>query len=244
VSWSRRPIVTLVAILTLVAVSAGCSPPPPGPDVPTAPSTSALAPPAPTGGASPAVTSSADIGGPEPAGFGGDLRALVATAPAQAVPAPVAETDDGRADVNAMAKTYSYPTPEPYARRLDDLGFRQGAAFMWRLSQQNFVTVRLIQLQDERAARGWFSDRSQEWQSKPLDTTTFQTLNLPAEFDGGAHGTWFAGQAVQGEEGGSRTVAAVFYRHEIVVDLELALTDDGQLAPMADFARAQFSRLP
>ena len=244
-SWSRR----VLAIVTLVAVSAGCTSPPPFPNVPIPPSTSSLAPSAPTASASYAiasadVTSSADIGGPVSAGFGGDLRTLVAAAPAQSVALPVAEAPDGRADVNAMAKTYSYLAPEPYVRRLDDLGFRQGVAFMWRLSQQNFATVRLIQLRDETAARQWFSDRSQEWHGKPLDTSTFQSLKLPAEFDGGAHGTWFVGQAVQGEEGGSRTVAAVFYRHEIVVHLELALTNDDHLAPMADFARAQFSMLP
>lgn len=243
-SWSRR----VVPILALIAASAGCSSPP-GPDVAAPPTTSGFTATGsgPTGSptvASAGATATSDGGGPGPTGFNGDLRTLLAAAPAQAVAGPAAGTADGQADVDVMASTFSYAAPGPYAQRLEDLGFQQGAAFLWRLSQQNFATVRLIQFRDEAAARQWFADQSQKSRAQPLDSTTFQGLNLPAEFDAGAHGAWFVGQPVHGEEGSSRTVSAVFYRHEIVVDINLTLVDDGQLAPMADFARAQYVRLP
>jgi hypothetical protein len=255
VSWSRRPVAvaTTVATGVIVALVAACTPSPPGPDAPTSPASASPGPSSPdassTGTDSPATSpavgaSSTAAVAPTWVAFDGDLLSLVAAAPPQAMSVPVPDAPDSRADVDAMARTYSYPTPGPYAQRLVDLGYRQGVVLVWRLGQQNFATVRLIQLRDESAAQQWYAERGGDWQGQPLDATTFSGLNLPADFDGGARGTWFVGQSVQSEDGAHRTVAAIFYRHEIVVHLDLTLTDDDHVAAVADFARAQFYKLP
>jgi len=209
-----------------VAALAGCTSPPLAPQ-----------PPAPlTAGQSTAA----------PVSFTGDLRTLIAAAPPhqREIRAEPEGAPDGRADLNAMAKLFSFPQPEPYAKRLGELGFRQGAVAQWELSPLSYLSVYLIQLRDESAARQWSTERRQLWQGEQ-DTETFKDLNLSADFDNGVQGGWFIGTAnPDGEFEGARGIEAIFYRHDIVVHIDLTTLTDDHMPALAKFADEQFALLP
>jgi hypothetical protein len=68
---------------------------------------------------------------------------------------------------------------------------------------------------------------------------------MAADFNSGTQGAWFVGTAIESAEAGqTRAVSAVFFRHEIVVHIDLTLTTDSYLPTMTHFAREQFSTLP
>lgn len=175
----------------------------------------------------------------------GELRQLLAAPPAGAIPVPVEGAPDGDASADVLALLYSRQLPEAFSQRLLELGFQEGAAYVWRLDQLVFLSVNLLRLRDASAARLWADDRRQEWTEQEQDANLPEQLGLGTDFLDGTSGSWFVGpQLTTSENPDGRIVSAVFYRGNVVVHLQVTTKDDGTLLTVRDFAREQFTRLP
>jgi hypothetical protein len=214
----------LVGALLGVASVAGCTAP-------------AVDPPAPPVSTSTVGLSNAPSTAPP---FAGDLVSLVAPPP----PYHNVVSPPGAVDVQAMAGLLTAESA-PLGRRLDELGYRQGAVAHWQLSQLNFLVVTLIQLADESAARRWVDEQRQLWASRPQDSAASGALGLADDFDRGAQGGWLVGVPIANEEAGNvREVIAVCYRHDLVARISFIGTMDSHLPGVVTFADEQFARLP
>jgi hypothetical protein len=218
----RAVLIGIVAVVSLVGCTEGSPPASPA----TVPAVESPAP-GPTTAA--------------PAAFTGDLLTLLAPAPAyrQMVSAPA------RADVAAMARAFSEPSPAPYAQRLGALGYRQGITVAWELSQLSVLSVKVIQLADEAAARTWVTEQRATF-PPDSDLASYASMNLTMDFDNGARGGWYISRRAEAdsETAGARQVRAVFHRHEIVVQFDIVMLTDKHVPALAQFADEQDRRLP
>ena len=218
----------LIGIVGFVSL-AGCTGGSPAPAPPATATVPAVESP------TPAPTTAA------PVSFTGDLLTLLAPAPEHrnvvSVPAHV--------DVQAMARQFAYTTPTPYGQRLGELGYRQGITASWELSQLSVLSVKVIQLADEAAARTWVAERRATFPDDS-DLASYASLKLTADFDNGARGEWYISSPAseESETAGSRVVKAVFYKHDIVVHLDIAALTNQHMPALAQFADEQDRRLP